>query len=1195
MKKISTNLLKSISLVLFSSIIVCYFGGDIVLADEPTPAEEQSNKVLTTEEKNLYYGYNLTGGKALMEADAIPKVHPIIDLNSDYPIQRNPFSGEQENMNFSGSSMKEVEKEFALSVVSGTEAQIYMFNANLNVAFNLDKKVSNVYSEYYEMYSCRIEKESYVVHDLTLDEIRDYLAPGFVEDINNVRSVADAEALFSKYGTHLSNGYKYGGLMNITNYKTTSDSSVQLNQGLSLETKISGAIANATAGKNASITETYAESETTSEMTSSYNFKSYGGDAISSVTIDSLFTYNPAINGSGKYEYGRWVDSINSGTNLAIIGVANGCELIPLWELLEPDADPSIRSYLINAYVEMCGDKYEEYSNMYPSLDRSITQQSRSEDSSVPVIDGAFVRTPHDYFYYVDVNDFSESGNHNEIHQGDILYLCMSDSLSGNYEFDQPAGCEILNNRSCVFKVTGNGGSQLTIKYAGNDKNVTLLTVPIKNSSFEGGAGTKEYPYLICNSEQFLNTKNSSKKTYYQLLNDIDFEEREIQPLGTFKGILDGNYCTLSNFTIGESESWGLYNEIDEGAEIRNLKITNAGSGLGDNSYSECKKAVNADKRKKENAVSSSKAGILCGVNKGKISGCYIEKCFVGVVDLKQLQLSNGKAELCAGALVGINSGHITDSMVRNSSVLCAYIDEGDDNKNNIYVYASGFIGKADSGSVERCVVANDNKHYIHAITGNNNELNLIKSDNEIRTYACGLIGYCTKNSGVRIEKVYVQINSENLKAENENFGKIGVTKSNPDVFHHLTSIAIIAADKDPKLSNCYYYCDTKEDLNCYLIPKSGKNDKFDTNDDEFNKQGNSKLTDADKLSDEMSEGYYYSDDQDNIEHMLNKKRSEYISFVVDDSNSVMKNAYCLEDVLTIKGLSLKERIREEDDYSGLIVFNITLKQNGQNVDIDDPFDVDGSEVYSVGISQYEGEVAINEPLNIDVSENAVVDMLINCDSEDAIYLDKVEDYIDAWSPDSLTITILLSNGESLSKDDPEYANIFDVSKLELVTTADELINGDNYLRVKYSDDGREILGSYIISVVERQVISIEIVDSPTKLEYKAGEPIELSGIKVKVNYDQGTSEMCDSLDKLSIIGDVVAEGENDVVVIYDGHLNCGASFKVTGVANPKAEIEDTTSGHGKVIFIIVVSIVLLGGGAGAAFILLKKRNPKGK
>ena len=250
MKRALKSVLSAVvSVATLSALMMGSIGYHVVLADETTNTSvAQNNKNLSTEAKNLYYGYNITGGKSLMEADAIPKVHPIIDLNSDYPIVWNDFSGEQENKNFACSTFRELQKEFSMSVVDKTNAEWYVFSANLDVAFNLDKKVSNAYSEYYEMYSCRIEKGSYVVHNIETKDIRKYLSPKFVEDINRIRNEADAEAFYNTYGTHLSTGYKYGGQMNITNYKTTSDSSVQLNQGLSLETKISGAIYNVIAG-----------------------------------------------------------------------------------------------------------------------------------------------------------------------------------------------------------------------------------------------------------------------------------------------------------------------------------------------------------------------------------------------------------------------------------------------------------------------------------------------------------------------------------------------------------------------------------------------------------------------------------------------------------------------------------------------------------------------------------------------------------------------------------------------------------------------------------------------------------------------------------------------------------------------------------------------------------------------------------
>ena len=1204
MKRALKTIVSSVSVATLTALLIGSIGSGVALADETTSTSAvQSNKELSTEAKNLYYGYNITGGKSLMEADAIPKVHPIIDLNSDYPIVWNDFSGEQENKSFTGSSFREIEKEFSLSVVDGTNAAWYVFSANLDVAFNLDRKVKNAYSEYYEMYSCRIEKGSYVVHNLETRDIRNYLSPKFVEDINKIRSEADAEAFFNTYGTHLSTGYKYGGQMNITNYKTTSDSSVQLNQGLSLETKISGAIYNVIAGKSISINETYGSAETTSETTSTYNFKSYGGEAVAGVNIDSLFTYNPSLTGNGKYEYGRWVDSINEGKNLAIIGVANGCNLVPVWELLVPNADPAIRTYLINAFTKMCGDKYEEYMNKYPSMSRSIGTQRTAEDSSAPVIDGVFIKTKNSYLYYVDINDFgSSSGNHNEVHEGDTLYLCISNPGSTNYEY-VCTGCEVVDKRSGIFKVTGTKNDNLTIKYKDNSTETTLLSAPIKACLFEGGSGTKYYPYLIINASQFQSLNNAKKDTYYQLIRDIDFNGSTIHPLGVFNGVLNGNYCSIYNFKIEEADQWGLFREIGESGVIKNLKISNAGTCSNANEFSKSRLALDGDNPYKANAITASKAGILCAKNSGTITDCFVSDCYLCNVDTDQSTLKSDperkkdfkQSEICTGLLVGENSGSIKGCMIKNSSVLGAYANKGKDNEDNIFVYTGGFVGKATAGSLDGCVLMNDKEHCIYSFTANNNGAHFgVKND--VRTYASGLIGYCDKNSSVRLENIYVQISASSIDSSTKIYG-VG----KPSIFHHLKSIAVIASDKTLMLNNCYSYCESKDKMHCYLIPNSKNADSIDsikayeTNDDEFDKNGNSKISNSTNFYDST---YDFSG---SIRHVLEKNKSEHISLVLDDSDNNMKNVYCSGDRLTVNGLKLRVKVRDGDDYDGLIVFSVRLSENGVNKEIDIPLTLLNKDAYSVVIDMYDKSVVCNSKVSLEISENAIAEFALESKSDKKVYLDKTDEFVSSWSPDDVTVTVVLSNGTRVSETDSKFATLVDKSKFELATSADDLAKGDNYIKVKYSVDGNDLYANYVVPVTERQVTSIKIQEVPANLEYQAGDRIDLSGIKVQINYDQGPSDICTDKSKLSVIGDVVSKGDNVVIVVYDGHLNCSDSFTIASVKEGPASgaagiiqnspVKAIVSGIIKTIVIILIVLVVIVGCIIALIVVCVKRS----
>ncbi len=1197
MKRILKALLSSISVISMASLLVGSLGSYVVLADETTTtAATQTKKNLTTEAKNLYYGYNITGGKALMEADAIAKVHPIIDLNSDYPIEWTALSGEQENKKYASFSLRDIVEEYAMSVSSDIEAagkiKAIRLSANLGVAFNTEQRVSNVYSEYYEMYSCRIEKGAYVVHNLEARDIRKYLSAKFVEDINSIKSSSDAEAFFNKYGTHLSTGYKYGGLMNITNYKTTSDSSVQLNRGISLDTKISAAITKANAGQSISLSEMYGASETTSEQTSTYNFKSYGGEAVAGVNIDSLFTYNPSITGNGKYEYGRWVDSINAGTNLAIIGVANGCELIPLWDLLEPNADPNIRKYMIKAYTEMCGEKYEEYLKMYPSLNRTISVQHNSENSSVPVIDGSFIKTKNDYFYFVSITDIdkdSSSATHKEVHEGDVLYLSISNPTTDNYEY-VCSGCEVVDKRSAIFKVTGKKNDNVSIKYKDNTAETLLLSVPVNSTYFEGGTGTKEYPYLICNADQFQRLTNAKEKTYYKLINDIDFKGISIHPMGTFNGQLDGNYCTISNFSIAETDKWGLFSQIGSSGEIKNLKIEKAGSCLDSTEFAKGVLALNLknDEPVKLNAITASKAGIICAENHGNIVDCMVNDCYICNVDVSRTTLkddSNRKdykqTEMSTGLLAGENSGGILGCMVNNSSAVGAYLCNKEKNRDSIFIYTGGLVGKANEGSLKGCVLINDKDHKIISVVGNNNVARLFDAKNEVRAFVGGLIGYCKPNSTVTLDSVYVQISADTLEVYSKDYA------NKPDKYQYLKSIAAIAHDEDTlKLSNCYYYCESKSNnLHCYIVPDfSKKADSIDTknvfksHDEEFNNNGNQRL---DKYKNFYDSTYYFDG---SIRHILEKKRSEHIRLVVDDNDSNMKSVYCKGDKLTINGLKLQGDARDGKELLEPVVFNVRLTEKELTKAIDTPLTTLGKSSYKVELSGYGQDVSLSKKYLLEVNDNAVSGLVVENKANKTIYLDKAKDFVSTWSSKDLTVTAILSNGRRVTESDKDFASFVDKSKIELVTKTEDLANGDNYIKVKYNLNGHELNASYIVPVIERQVTSIKIQDVPVKKDYQAGERVDISGIKVTVNYDQGPSDLCTSIDQLSVTGDIVAEGENIVVVTYEGYLNCTDSFTINGklssssnkpIVQPK---NNPLSGAKKVLFTIIKVILIIAG-----------------
>ena len=75
--------------------------------------------------------------------------------------------------------------------------------------------------------------------------------------------------------------------------------------------------------------------------------------------------------------------------------------------------------------------------------------------------------------------------------------------------------------------------------------------------------------------------------------------------------------------------------------------------------------------------------------------------------------------------------------------------------------------------------------------------------------------------------------------------------------------------------------------------------------------------------------------------------------------------------------------------------------------------------------------------------------------------------------------------------------------KLTLGTTpADKAWNGFK-LKVEYA--GKSAEGSKEIKVNDKAISALTIKNDPTKMEYTVGEKIKLAGLKIKVDYNNGT------------------------------------------------------------------------------------------
>lgn len=92
------------------------------------------------------------------------------------------------------------------------------------------------------------------------------------------------------------------------------------------------------------------------------------------------------------------------------------------------------------------------------------------------------------------------------------------------------------------------------------------------------GIGTELNPYIITNREE-LKLMNYHLRGWFKIANDIDLQNTEWKPIGTkdiaFRGNLDGQDHTISNFTITSEEDCVGFFATTKSVKISNLKMDN--------------------------------------------------------------------------------------------------------------------------------------------------------------------------------------------------------------------------------------------------------------------------------------------------------------------------------------------------------------------------------------------------------------------------------------------------------------------------------------------------------------------------------------------------------------------------------------------------------------------------------------------
>ncbi|MGM9842837.1 MAG: hypothetical protein ACI30S_01295, partial [Muribaculaceae bacterium] len=152
------------------------------------------------------------------------------------------------------------------------------------------------------------------------------------------------------------------------------------------------------------------------------------------------------------------------------------------------------------------------------------------------------------------------------------------------------------------------------------------------------GSGTAENPYKVQTIEDLIHVADFAnvEGVHFRLTNDIAINGREWSPLGTFKGVFNGDGHKIMGLYIStDNDNAGLFSRLVAPGEIHNLTIDQAIIAGG------------------------SWSGVLVSTNGnwqeqgGLIQNCHVTNTFI-------------KAKGCLGGIAGVSSGTIIDCSATN-------------------------------------------------------------------------------------------------------------------------------------------------------------------------------------------------------------------------------------------------------------------------------------------------------------------------------------------------------------------------------------------------------------------------------------------------------------------------------------------------------------------------------------------------
>ena len=106
--------------------------------------------------------------------------------------------------------------------------------------------------------------------------------------------------------------------------------------------------------------------------------------------------------------------------------------------------------------------------------------------------------------------------------------------------------------------------------------------------------------------------------------------------------------------------------------------------------------------------------------------------------------------------------------------------------------------------------------------------------------------------------------------------------------------------------------------------------------------------------------------------------------------------------------------------------------------------------------------------------------------------------------------------------------------------TLNEVYLDDGHGGIKRKSDNEEVtvfIGTTNIvpgKSFTKEMTGIEVTTNPTKMSYEVGDELDLTGMVVKLFYNDGTSEVIDGWEADPDAGDVLAKDDTPVMITYE-------------------------------------------------------------